>query len=111
MSWTVETSTEFDGWYVGLTDSKQDEIDALVEVLVEQGPNLKRPLVGEVKGSKIANLKELRRGTIRILFCFDPERQAVLLVGGDKKGEWKRWYKRAIKTAEAAYDRHLAGAK
>ena len=51
------------------------------------------------------NLKELRPGSagtteVRILFCFDPERQAVLLVAGDKSGHWKDWYKRAIPLAE-----------
>jgi hypothetical protein len=56
-----------------------------------------------VKGSTITNLKEIRRGTIRILFAFDENRVARLLVGGDKKGEWKRWYRKAIKTAEKAW--------
>lgn len=45
---------------------------------------------------------------IRILFIFDPQRQAVLLVAGDKAGSWTRWYRDAIKLAEDRYARFLA---
>jgi hypothetical protein len=59
-------------------------------------------------------MKELRPGSagaseVRILFCFDPERQAVLLVAGDKQGKWTDWYKAAIPLAEERYGRWLAG--
>lgn len=40
-------------------------------------------------GSSLHNLKELRCRSIRILFIFDDQRQAVLLVAGDKRGQWK----------------------
>jgi hypothetical protein len=42
------------------------------------------------------------------LFVFDPERQAVLLVAGDKAGQWKSWYVKAIPLAEKRYKAHLA---
>jgi hypothetical protein len=45
---------------------------------------------------------------IRILFIFDPQRRAVLLVAGDKAGNWTRWYWDAIKLAEDRYARYLA---
>ncbi|MGH3274053.1 MAG: type II toxin-antitoxin system RelE/ParE family toxin [Streptosporangiaceae bacterium] len=59
-------------------------------------------------------MKELRPGSagrseVRILFCFDPARQAVLLVAGDKSGRWQEWYKQAIPLAEERYERWLAG--
>nr|WP_322750646.1 MULTISPECIES: type II toxin-antitoxin system RelE/ParE family toxin [unclassified Frankia] len=38
---------------------------------------------------------------------FDPERRAVLLVAGDKAGEWSAWYRRAIPLAEARYAVYL----
>ena len=77
-------------------------------------PTLPRPLADRVQGSKVHNLKELRPGSagsseVRILFCFDPERQAVLLVAGDKSGQWRDWYKRAIPLAEERYARWLVG--
>ena len=44
---------------------------------------------------------------IRILFAFDPNRAAVLLLGGDKAGQWDSWYKTAIPRAEQLYRHHL----
>lgn len=52
-------------------------------------------------------MKELRVGTIRILFAFDPERTAVLLIGGNKRDQWKRWYRKAIPAADDLFDQHL----
>ncbi len=73
-----------------------------------------RPLVDRIKGSKIHALKELRPGSgrgseVRILFVFDPQRQAVLLVAGDKSGQWRQWYTDTIPVAEQRYERWLAG--
>jgi hypothetical protein len=82
-------------------------------MLAERGPGLGRPLVDTLRGSAIGNLKELRPRSgrevaIRILFVFDPWSQAILLVGGNKAGEWERWYETAIPAAEAAYESWLA---
>lgn len=55
----------------------------------------------------IANLKELRPGTVRILFVFDPYRSAILLMAGDKSGKWNRWYDTAIPLAEERYKTYL----
>jgi len=41
------------------------------------------------------------------IIVFDPFRQAVFLVGGDKSGSWRTWYRTAIPLAEAAYVEHL----
>ncbi|MNW19839.1 hypothetical protein D3C71_2199890 [compost metagenome] len=41
-------------------------------------------------------------------FAFDPQRQAILLVGGDKGGaDQRRFYKRLISVADARYDEHM----
>ncbi|WP_443067250.1 type II toxin-antitoxin system RelE/ParE family toxin [Streptomyces sp. NBC_01423] len=60
------------------------------------GPTLGRPLVDRIKGAEQHHMKELRPGSagggeIRILFVFDPMRRAVLLVAGDKAGDWQGW--------------------
>lgn len=65
-------------------------------------------------GSHLADLKELRPGSsgtseIRILFAFDPERQIVVLVAGDKAGQWQKWYKDAIPLAESRFKALLEG--
>lgn len=61
-------------------------------------------------------MKELRppsagRSEIRILFAFDPYRSAVLLVAGDKSGQWNRWYRTAIPEAERHYEDYLDARK
>jgi hypothetical protein len=103
----VEHSEAFEGWYVSLTDAESDRVDAAVAMLRERGPGLGRPLVDTLEGSRIANLKELRTGSMRILFAFDPRRTAILLVGGDKRDRWEAWYREAIPIAEEIYAVHL----
>jgi hypothetical protein len=81
-----------------------------ISILSASRWTLGRPLADRVR---LHNLKELRPGSagrteIRILYIFDPQRQAVLLVAGDKAGRWTRWYDDAIKLAEERYDRYLA---
>ncbi|MFI7451095.1 type II toxin-antitoxin system RelE/ParE family toxin [Nonomuraea sp. NPDC049714] len=60
------------------------------------------------QGSSLHHLKELRPGShgrseIRIIFAFDPTRAALLLLGGDKAGNWERWYKENIPLAIRLY--------
>lgn len=106
MSWEVEFSDEFERWYRDLPQSTQDRVIAAVQVLRDQGPGLGRPLVDSIKGSEHP-MKELRVGTIRILFAFDPRRIAVLLNGGDKQDRWQKWYRSAIPEADRLYTKHL----
>lgn len=93
-------------------------IFAALERLEQQGPALGRPLVDTLKGARIKNLKELRPASpggteVRILFAFDSERKAIMLLGGDKsrgkngKTKWSGWYKDAIPKAERLFDKHL----
>jgi len=80
-------------------------------MLRDHGPALGRPTVDTIQASRLANLKELRassgRAHLRVLFVFDPSRQAVLLVGGNKAGQWQTWYLRAIPEAERLYAQHV----
>ncbi len=105
---------EVDEWYFNLDYDTANLVGDAIDQLTEKGPALARPLADRVTGSKIHNMKELRPGSagateVRILFVFDPQRQAVLLVAGDKSGQWKDWYKQAIPLAEERYGKWLAG--
>jgi hypothetical protein len=96
-----------------LDDLSKALIADALDRLADDGPNLGRPLVDRVQGSRIHNLKELRPASagsseIRILFVFDPWRSAIVLVGGDKSGNWRSWYREAIPEAERLYDEYLA---
>lgn len=114
MTWEVVLVEEVEEWFFTLDKKSADLVSDAIDLLVEKGPTLTRPLADRLKGSQHHNMKELRPGStgsseIRILFCFDPDRQAVLLVAGDKAGRWQDWYKQAIPLAEERYDRWLAG--
>lgn len=117
VGWEIILLDEVDRWYADLLirDSESAElVAAAFDLLAEHGPMLGRPLVDTLRGADLPNLKELRPGSrgrseIRILFAFDPERQAILLTAGDKAGEWSRWYSANIPLAEARYRRWLAG--
>ena len=109
--WEVNVTDGVREWYEDLDGETQAPIMVAVERLQQHGPALGRPTVGEVAGSRIHNLKELRpAGTsIRILFVFDPRREAILLVGADKAEHgWKAWYPGAIAEAERLYDEYLS---
>ena len=110
MEWDVEFDDGFAAWFDGLDETLQDEILAHIVLLRERGPNLGRPYVDTVEGSKFTNMKELRvqfRGDPwRILFAFDPRRAAILLVGGCKRGD-KRWYNKHIPIADERFRQHL----
>lgn len=103
----IEHSDRFAAWWTTLSDDKQEQLLAVVEVLAEEGPALGRPLVDTMRQSRHSNMKELRWGTLRVLFAFDPRRTAILLVEGDNRGEWNRWYKRMIPAADQILDDHL----
>ena len=116
MTWDVEITDECRDWYRGLSDAEAEAVNAAVDLLEEQGPTLGRPTVAEIdtskeKGSHLHNLKELRAGTMRVLFLFDPRRSAILLVGGNKAGNWERWYREAIPQAERLYEEYLGDLK
>lgn len=93
-----------------LSEGEQDAVRFSVELLMNNGPNLGRPHVDTVNGSKHSNMKELRTQhqgkPIRTFFAFDPRRAAILLIGGDKTGK-KRFYQEMIPLADRLYDEHL----
>jgi hypothetical protein len=92
---------------LGLDDNDYDAIMARIELLEERGPGLGRPVVDSIECSRHPNMKELRAGSMRALFAFDPVRRAIVLVGGDKRDDWTGWYERNIPRADDLLDAHL----
>jgi hypothetical protein len=112
MTWTVLFHDEFEAEFEALVEDLQDELLAHAKLLATFGPNLGRPTVDTLKGSRHSNMKELRfswSGQVwRVAFAFDPQRQAIVLVGGDKSGaDQRKFYKRLLTLADARYDEHL----
>lgn len=110
MTWEVDVSDEFREWYDALDEDEWESVNSAVDILAIYGPDLGRPYVDSIRGSRFPNMKELRvqhRGKpYRILFAFDPRRNACLILGGDKTGN-SRWYLDAIRRADGFYERHL----
>lgn len=109
--WRIDVSL-VEEWVLSLDDDSLAQVYAALQILTERGPSLGRPLVDTVSASRHRNMKELRPGSagrseIRILFAFDPERKAIMLVAGDKAGNWQRWYKRNIPKADELFDAHV----
>src|SRR6267154_2072922 len=116
MEWIVEIGDEFEPEFFDLPEDTQVEILALTRLLKRFGPQLGRPRVDTLDGSRHANMKELRfdaaDGVWRVAFAFDPNRKAVLLVCGDKSGgSEKRFYRQLMERADARFDAHLARIK
>jgi hypothetical protein len=116
VSWSVKVTEEYAAWYTALIKdnlASAIQVAQAVAALREEGPALGRPLVDRIQGSRIHHLKELRPGSagrseIRVLFAFDPTRSALLLLGGDKAGNWQRWYRENIPIAEQLYLEYTA---
>lgn len=111
--WSVDFHPACERWADGLDQADAEALLAAIRVLRDQGPTLGRPLVDTLRGSRHSNMKELRPGStgrseVRVLFAFDLEREAILLVGGDKSDDWKGWYHANIPVADDRFDEHQA---
>ena len=99
-------------WLASLDDDSREQVVAAIELLEDRGPQLGRPIADTVTSSRHRNMKELRPGSsgrseLRILFAFDPKRAAIMLIAGNKAGNWVRWYKKNIPLADDLFDDHL----
>lgn len=110
MAWDVWNTEEFEDWYMSLDAADTAAVDDAVAMLEQEGPTLGRPLVDHVKGTRRHhNMKELRppATALRVLFAFDPRRNAVLLLGWDKTGTWSASYPKKVQAAERLLDEWL----
>ena len=109
MGWSIEGTDEFKAWFDGLTREERVSVQGKVDLLEVWGPALGSPNADTLKGSKIANLKELRvqhaGKPYRVLYVFDPRQSGILLLGGRKADN--KWYETAIPQAEKIYAQYL----
>lgn len=110
MEWEVEYTDQFEEWWKTLSEEEQEELAATVKLLSQSGPTLRFPYSSGVNGSKHDHMRELRTQVgghpLRTLYAFDPRRTAILLIGGDKKGN-DRFYEEYVPIADDLYDEHL----
>jgi hypothetical protein len=112
VAWVVLFHEEFEPEFDVLPEPIQDELLANAKLLEHFGPQLGRPRADTLKGSRHANMKELRfeaaNGVWRVAFAFDPKRRAILLVCGDKSGgSERRFYKQLLARADERFSRYL----
>lgn len=102
---------ECKAWLKELSEVDFDSVDFTVDLLTEHGPQLDHPHSSKINGSRHSHMRELRVQSggrpLRIFYAFDPRRNAILLIGGDKTGD-KRFYDRMIPAADDLYDIYLA---
>lgn len=104
----VLLTDEFAGWLRDLDDDERNAVHRLIKLVELSGTSLGFPYSSAIKGSKFA-LRELRKKgqPLRLIYAFDPKRQAVMLIGGDKTGD-DRFYKTIVPRAEKLWEAHLA---
>ncbi|MET8542447.1 type II toxin-antitoxin system RelE/ParE family toxin [Kitasatospora sp. NPDC004799] len=113
--WEITLVGPVNDWFLDISAKDPRtarQIAEALKLLARRGPLLGRPVVDRIQGSRLHNLKELRPGSagrteIRMLFVFDAARAAIVLVAGDKNGEWSRWYDNNIPLAEARYEQYV----
>jgi hypothetical protein len=111
--WLVKFYDLFEAEFDEFPEGVQDELLAHTKLLEQFGPTLGRPHVDTLKGSRYMNMKELRfgadGGVWRVAFAFDPKREAILLVCGDKSGvSEKKFYEALVNKADKRFHEHLS---
>lgn len=110
MAVDVEYTDEFGVWWQALSQTQQDDITAIVELLAERGAVLPHPFSSGIHGSRFEHMRELRVQSggrpIRVFYAFDPRRAAILLIGGDKTGN-DRFYHEFVPIADRLYDEYI----
>ncbi|NSZ50793.1 addiction module toxin RelE [Agrobacterium vitis] len=116
MTWEVRLHSAFEDEVLAFERDVRIAMFAAAKLLADFGPQLGRPHADTLKGSRYSNMKELRfeaaDGEWRAAFAFDPERNAIMLVAGDKSGgSQKRFYKSLIAKADLRFSDHLESLK
>jgi hypothetical protein len=114
MKWEVEYTDEFKAWWDALDEEEQVSVAMVIRLLQDGGVKLRYPHSSDIKGSKHGHMRELRiqhQGEpYRVLYAFDPRRNAILLIGARKTGV-DRWYEIFVPIADKLYDDYLAQLK
>lgn len=106
---TVVMTDEAERWLLSLNEEDEEGMMKALDALRMHGPMLRRPMADRVRSSRHHHMKELRSvgGHLRALYAFDPRPRAIILLGGDKSGDWTGWYERNVPRADALYDEFL----
>jgi hypothetical protein len=104
----VIITVEFENWWNSLAIEEQKSVAVVVDMLEEKGVTLPFPYSSSITNStKLRELRVQHAGQpYRVLYAFDPKRNAVLLLGGNKTGD-DRWYDTHVPKAEKLFVAYL----
>jgi hypothetical protein len=106
---TIITTDDFKMWYDRLDESDLKAVTRSMEMLSMWGVVLPFPHSSALRSSR-HGLRELRIQSggrpLRVMYGFDPKRQAVLLLGGNKSGN-NRFYEEMVPKADRLYEDYL----
>lgn len=106
----VVAADEFAEWFLGLNARDANAVDRVVGLLRQMGVALRFPYTSAIAGAR-HSIRELRvqsgGNPLRILYAFDPARQAVLLIGGNKSGD-DSFYDEMVPLADSIFEAYLA---
>jgi hypothetical protein len=110
----VYATDEMNEWFQGLPAAEANAVDRVVRLLMQEGVALGHPYSSAIRMPSRHAFRELRatadRSELRVIYAFDPRRDAVAIIGGNKSGE-PRFYERIIPLAERIWEEYLAEQK
>jgi hypothetical protein len=111
----VFATDEFSEWFDDLDQVHVDPVIIAVSKLELDGVALGHPASSAIKGASFA-LRELRVKSsghaLRVFYAFDPRRDAVLIIGGDKTGRNSDgFYAEKVRESERIWKTYLAEQK
>lgn len=105
----VIATDEFAAWYGALDEADTEAVYRAVEILQVRGVSLGFPQSSSINGSRFP-LRELRIQSrarpLRVVYAFDRQRQAVVILGGNKQGN-DRFYEQIVPVAERIWEDYL----
>jgi hypothetical protein len=111
MATEVNVTDEFVNWWDSLNEDEQKSVNAIVMMVEERGTQVPFPYSSKIESSRHGGMRELRvqhkMRPLRLLYAFDPHRDAVILLGGDKTGRGNDWYKEFVPKADDLFDEYL----
>jgi hypothetical protein len=111
MATEVNVTDEFVNWWDSLNEDEQKSVNAIVMMVEERGTQIPFPYSSKIESSRHGGMRELRAQhkmrPLRLLYAFDPHRDAVILLGGDKTGRGNNRYKEFVPKADDLFDGYL----
>jgi hypothetical protein len=111
MATEVNVTDEFVNWWDSLNEDEQKSVNAIVMMAEERGTQIPFPYSSKIESSRHGGMRELRvqhkMRPLRLLYAFDPHRDAVILLGGDKTCRGNNWYKEFVPKADDLFDGYL----